>query len=73
MTAACDTMAVSPAIAMLIAEALGSDDTLPHPRSAMPPGAEWLTQRLLRLALLEITAVQPGERLCDANLRALRG
>jgi hypothetical protein len=62
-----------PGYLYVIAEELGPDDVRAHPRSSMPPGAEWLTQRPLRLALLEATAVRPDEFLTDDEVRGLTG
>jgi len=62
-----------PGYLYLIAEQLDPGDLQPHPRSSMPPGAEWLTQRPLRLALLEPTTVYPQEFLSDEDVRALMG
>ena len=54
-----------------IDEVVAATDVLPHPRSTMPPGAEWLTQRPLRLRLLTNTIVQPDEYLSANELAAL--
>jgi hypothetical protein len=55
-----------------IAEPLGAEDVYPHPNSSMPPGAEWLCRRELRLALLGPTVVRDEERLTEQELADLR-
>ncbi|MGI6374371.1 MAG: hypothetical protein ACOX3S_14035 [Anaerolineae bacterium] len=55
-----------------IDEPVDECDVEPHPRSTMPPGAEWLTRRPLRLHLLEPTAVRADEHLSPADVAALR-
>jgi len=53
-------------------EAIGPEDVTPHPNSSMPPGAEWLTRRELRLALIGPTVVREEERLSEEKVAALR-
>ncbi|MFO7167915.1 MAG: hypothetical protein DIU80_007775 [Chloroflexota bacterium] len=55
-----------------IAEPVGPEDVRPHPRTTMEPGQEWLTNRPLRLELVERTAPRPEERLTETMLAALR-
>ena len=55
-----------------IAEPVGAEDVYSHPRSTMPPGAEWLTRRELRLALIGPTEVRDEERLTEQDLAELR-
>lgn len=54
-------------------EPLCAGDLRPHPRSTMPPGAEWLTQRSLRLRLLERTRPDPAQRLTPDEIQRLTG
>jgi hypothetical protein len=53
-------------------EPVGAEDIYPHPRSSMPPGAEWLTRRELRLALIGPTEVREEERLDEEEVAELR-
>ena len=55
-----------------IAEPVAAEDVYPHPRSSMPPGAEWLTRRALRLALIGPTVVRDEERLTEQDIAELR-
>ena len=55
-----------------IAEPVGTEDVYPHPHSSMPPGAEWLTRRALRVALIGPTEVRDEERLSEEQVAALR-
>ncbi len=54
-------------------EPIDAADIYPHPRSSMPPGLEWLTQRPLRLKLLENVEVAPSEFLGEEELQKLLG
>ena len=54
-----------------IAESVGPGDVYPHPRSAMPPGAEWLTRRPLRLELLGQTTLRDEELLSEDEIATL--
>jgi hypothetical protein len=53
-------------------EPVGLEDVTPHPRSSMPAGAEWLTRRELRLALIGPTMVRQEERLSEEEVAELR-
>jgi hypothetical protein len=55
-----------------VAETVVDRDVQPHPRTTMGPGDEWLTQRELRLRLIEQTEVQARELLTDGDILALR-
>ena len=55
-----------------VAEPVGAEDVYPHPNSSMPPGAEWLTRRALRVALIGPTSVRNEERLSEQELAELR-
>lgn len=60
-----------PGYLYVVDEAVSIEDLVPHPRSTMPTGAEWLTQRPLRLRLLSRTAVRLEEVLSTADLATL--
>ena len=60
-----------PGYLYVVDEAVAAEDVVPHPRSTMPTGAEWLTQRPLRLRLLSQTVVRPEEMPSAADLAAL--
>ncbi len=55
-----------------IAEPVAREDVMPHPRTTMEPGDEWLTTRDLRLTLLGETVVRAEESLSDADIVTLR-
>ena len=55
-----------------IAEPVAEDDVVPHPRSSMAPGAEWLTQRPVRVERIGRTEPLPEEQLTEADVAALR-
>ncbi len=54
-----------------IAEPVGPDDVVPHPRTTMGPGDEWLISRELRVRLVEATAVRAVETLSEDDILAL--
>ena len=60
-----------PGFLYCIAEEVGAEDAKPHPRSSMPPGFEWLTQRDLHLRLLEPTSPRPEEQLSESEIQEL--
>jgi hypothetical protein len=55
-----------------IAEEIQPADVVPHPRTTMSPGDEWLTTRELHLRLLCSTEPAPEEQLTDEELAALQ-
>lgn len=55
-----------------IAEPVTDADVMPHPRTTMAPGDEWLTCRDLRLALIGETVVCSDELLSEEDIAALR-
>jgi hypothetical protein len=55
-----------------IAEPVAAADVVPHPRTTMEGGDEWLTTRNLRLTLIGETQVNPAEVLTDAEVARLR-
>ena len=56
----------------VVADEIQPKDVVPHPRTAMAPGDEWLTTRELRLQLLCSTEPAPEEQLTDAEWAALQ-
>ena len=55
-----------------IDEAIGKDDLLPHPRTTMRPGDEWLITRPLRVALICTTILKPEELLSPEDIVRFR-
>ena len=55
-----------------IAEGIEPGDVVPHPRTTMAPGDEWVTTRELRAQLLCPTELVPEEQLTDAELAVLQ-
>lgn len=55
-----------------IAERVEPGDVVPHPRTTMAVGDEWLTTRPLRVELLCHTVPLPEEQLTDAEVAVLR-
>ena len=55
-----------------IDEPVGPQDVVPHPRTTMRSGDEWLTTRDLRLRLIGETVVHPEAFLSDAAIEAVR-
>ncbi len=54
-----------------IAEPVGPDDVVPHPRTTMGPGDEWLISRELQVRLVEATTVRAEETLSEDDILAL--
>ena len=61
-----------PGCLYVIAEEVGEGDVMPHPRTTMGPGDEWLTRRELRVRLLGRTEIVEGERFTDEELAAVQ-
>ena len=55
-----------------VADEIQPKDVVPHPRTTMAPGEEWLTTRELCLRLLCFTEPVPEEQLTDAEWAALQ-
>lgn len=53
----------TPGFLYCIAKKIQPGDVVPHPRSSMKEGKEWLTNRTLRVMLLGPTRVTESERL----------
>ncbi len=54
-----------------ISEDVGPGDGIPHPRTTMSPGYEWLTTRELRVQLLCAAELAPEDQLTDDELSAI--
>jgi hypothetical protein len=61
-----------PGYLYVIAEDVGPDDVVPHPRTTMRPGDEYLTTRELRIELIGPTEPVPEELLTGEELADLR-
>ena len=61
-----------PGYLYVIAEEVTPDDVIPHPRTTMRPGDEWLTTRELRLELIGPTVPVPEELLTDEEIAELQ-
>jgi len=55
-----------------VAEGIEPGDVIPHPRTTMSPGDEWLTTRELRVQLLYRTELVLEERFTDVELSVLQ-
>jgi len=54
-----------------IDDAIKPNDVRPHPNSSMEWGREWLTNRELRVKLIDSTLVVDSERLTDGEVAEL--
>ena len=63
---------VLPGYLYRIAEPVTPDDVYPHPHTSMPPGAEWLIRRPLRVELIGPTTVRSNEFLSPDDVRELQ-
>jgi hypothetical protein len=54
-----------------IDEVITEGDVYPHPRTTMQEGMEWLTNRELRLQLIEKTVIREEEKLSEEDIKAL--
>jgi|SaaInl4_150m_RNA_FD_contig_31_1477428_length_834_multi_3_in_0_out_0_2 hypothetical protein len=61
-----------PGFLYAIDEEVRTEDVVPHPRTTMEPGAEWLTTRNLKLRLVCPTDLLQDELLSEEELRELR-
>jgi hypothetical protein len=55
-----------------IDEPLDLEDVIPHPRTTMQPGLEWLARRELRLTLIGPTVVREEEYMTEEQVAELR-
>lgn len=46
-----------------IDEEVGEDDVYPHPRTTMEKGLEWLTNKELKVKLIEKTYIKDNEKM----------
>jgi hypothetical protein len=63
----------APGFLYRVAEPVGPEDVVPHPRSSMEAGLEWLITRELAVILLGTTTFGEDEMLSDAEVAALLG
>ncbi len=62
---------LEPGFIYLISEKIGSADLRPHPHPVNADRWEWLTNREMKVELMEETVVTVDERLTDAEIRDL--
>ena len=62
----------TPGYLYAVADKIQLEDVVPHPRTTMAPGDEWLTTRELRLRLLCSTKPAPEEQLTDEEWAELQ-
>jgi len=60
-----------PGLLYRIDEAIQSNDVRPHPTSSMKWGMEWLTNRDLRVKMIDHTEVVDSERLSECEVMEL--
>ena len=63
---------VLPGFLYRIDEDVSSEDVVPHPRSTMQSGYEWIITRPLKVRLLCVTTPRPEEQLTDDQIERLR-
>ena len=63
---------VAPGYLYAVSDEIGPGDVHPHPHPANAARWEWLTNRELKLELIEQTTVTGRERLTDGEIAALR-
>ena len=56
----------------LIDEEIEKDDIYLHPRTTMEKGLEWLTNKKLKVKLVEKTYIKDDDRLCDEEINKLK-
>ena len=62
----------APGFLYRVAETVNPVDVLPHPQTTMGPGQEWLTNRVLRVELIEPTRIIDDEILSNEEIATLR-
>ena len=62
---------VQPGYLYQITETVTSEDVVPHPRSTMQSGYEWIINRPLKVSLLCVTIPCPDERLSEEDIEVL--
>jgi hypothetical protein len=60
-----------PGFLYIITDVIAPDDVVPHPRTTMEPGDEWLTTRELALQLIGPTEIVANEQFTEAELAEL--
>lgn len=63
---------ILPGYLYVIAEEIQAGDVIPHPRTTMQLGDEWLTRCELPVKLLCTTSLVPGEMLSDEEIASIR-
>ena len=63
---------VAPGYLYAVSDEIGPDDVRPHPHPANAARWEWLTNRELKLELVERTIVTERERLTDGEIATLK-
>ena len=63
---------ITPGYLYTIADEIGPDDVYPHPHPVNVTRWEWLTNRELKLELLEQTTVTDEERLTDQEITEIQ-
>ena len=63
---------MTPGYLYTIADEIGPDDVRPHPHPVNVTRWEWLTNRELKLELIEQTIVTDGERLTDQEIAEMK-
>jgi hypothetical protein len=59
---------VQPGFLYEVAEPITTTDAIPHPRTTMQPGLEWLITRSLKVRLLCGTTPHPEEQLSEGQI-----
>ena len=63
---------VTPGYLYTVADEIGPDDVYPHPHPVNATRWEWLTNRELKLKLIEQTIVTDEERLTDQEIAEMK-
>lgn len=63
---------VIPGYLYTVADEIGPDDVYPHPHPVNATRWEWLTNRALKLELIEQTVVTDKERLTDQEIAEMK-
>ena len=63
---------VTPGYLYTVADEIGPDDVYPHPHPINATRWEWLTNRELKLKLIEQTIVTDGERLTNQEIAEIK-
>ena len=63
---------MTPGYLYIVADEIGPDDVYPHPHPVNVTRWEWLTNRELKLELIEQTVVTDEERLTDQEIAEMK-